>query len=267
MATLVGGGGSGESLPSLSHSGFCAGWCRLSSEVNSPTWGAHRGAHPPRSDSHATAWTGRHPHMHAASACPAGVPVYVCLVRWLVSHCAAVTIAPPSPAHHPFSWRNALCDPGQALESCGPKEAFGIGRCNWTRQGSSVAVGPHAETVKSSGCTRRAIIVVLHFFPHEIQIVYTLNYYLSFTKTYHKSLSWFDQSSMKISLHATNLFQWPFSPLTFYVKDMLLLLGSAAANKYSKDAFLLCIQRSWSIWDVRCMNWGVRVYVCVGGHN
>lgn len=42
---------------------------------------------------------GRHPHRHAASGCLAGVLVYVCLVWWWVSHCAAVTVAPPSPAH------------------------------------------------------------------------------------------------------------------------------------------------------------------------
>lgn len=109
-----GGGGLVNRYLLLATAGSARADAEVSTGTNSPTWGAYRGAHPPSSDSHATARTGRHPHTHThtASACPAGVPVYVCLVQWLVSHCAAVTIAPPSLAHHPLPCRNALSDPG-----------------------------------------------------------------------------------------------------------------------------------------------------------
>lgn len=269
MATLVGGGGGlVNRYLLLAAAGSARADAELSTGTNSPTWGAYRGAHPPSSDSHATARTGRHPRRHTASACPAGVPVYVCLVQWLVSHCAAVTIAPPSLAHHPLSCRKMPCPTlAKPWRVAGPKKLLA----------SVTATGPDRDRLwlrvhmlrqwRALAVLEGAIMVVLHVFPHEIQIVYTLNYYLSFTQTYHKSFSWLDQSSMKISLHTAHLFQfqWPFSPLTFNTKDMLLLLGSAAANKYTKDAFLVVYSKKfkvsgiWVVWTDLCL--------LVGSHN
>eukprot|EP00064_Thunnus_orientalis_P018982 superscaffoldBa00004564_g19091 len=77
------------------------------------------GVRPPCPHPLATARAGRHPHRHAASACPAGVPVYVCLAWWLVSHWAVVTVAPPNLARRPLTPGNALSNPGQALDCYG----------------------------------------------------------------------------------------------------------------------------------------------------
>lgn len=136
MAASV--GGSGESLPSLNRSSLCAGWCRLSTGVNPSTWGVYRGL------AHATTRAGRHPRRHAASACRAGVLVYVCLVwRW-VSHCAAVSMTLPDPAR---------ADPGQALWAV-PRH------CRWSGQRLTVAACPHAVAVKSNVFTLRILLVV-----------------------------------------------------------------------------------------------------------
>lgn len=82
---------------------------------------------------------------------PSGCPC-LCLscVVASFSHCAVVTIAPPSPAHHPFSLclsKKKQCplrpwpNPGQS------RVAFGICRWDWTGQRAAVAAS--TETVKS----------------------------------------------------------------------------------------------------------------------
>ena len=147
MATLV--GGSGESLPSLSHSGPCSGWCRLSTGVNSSTWGAYRAARLPcpRPPGHSPGWQA--PTQARGVSLPSGCPC-LCLscVVASFSHCAIVTIAPPSPAHHPFSLclsKKKKCplrpwpNPGQSWV------AFGICRCDWTGQRATVAASTKTE--------------------------------------------------------------------------------------------------------------------------
>lgn len=49
--------------------------------------------------SQTTAQAGRHSHWHAASACPADITVYVCLVPWQVSYCTVAFITPSILAH------------------------------------------------------------------------------------------------------------------------------------------------------------------------
>lgn len=68
----------------------------------------------PKPPGHSPGWQA--PTQARGVSLPSGCP---CLCLSCVVASFSLAIAPPSPTRHPLSRRNALSDPGQALDSCG----------------------------------------------------------------------------------------------------------------------------------------------------